>query len=311
MLARLLRFAMVLVVVFAALSAFALWSVSMWLSLAAFWLIVLVSSWFLAIEFILSGWANRRDPAPGATLGQWVAAWRSEVVMCLRVFAWRQPFRANAVPDLLAGMADGRRGVVFVHGFVCNRGLWTPWLRRLRAEGRVCVAVNLEPVFGSIDGYAPLIEDAVKRVTAATGLAPVLVCHSMGGLAARAWLRAQGPGAEGDARVRHIVTIGTPHCGTWLGHVSHATNGRQMRHRGEWVRRLAQDEPPGRGAIFTCWYSNCDNIVFPASTATLPGACNRLVPGQAHVALAFSPQVMEATLEAIRLDRWPAGTAEA
>ena len=52
-----------------------------------------------------------------------------------------------------------------------------------------------------------------------------------------------------------------------------------------------------RAALFTCWYSNCDNIVFPASTAALAGADNRFVDGLAHVQMAFDPGVMQACLE--------------
>ncbi|WP_137895269.1 alpha/beta fold hydrolase, partial [Ramlibacter sp. 2FC] len=195
---------------------------------------------------------------------------------------------------------EGRRGVVLVHGFACNRGLWNPWLRRLRAEGRVFLALNLEPVFGSIDAYVTQIEDAVARVSVATGLPPVLVCHSMGGLAARAWLRL--PGAE--RRVHHVVTIATPHRGTWLGHFSAAVNARQMQLGSAWLAELASQEPPARAARFTCWYSDCDNVVLPYASAMLQGARNRLVPGLPHVALALCPQVIEATLEAIRQDRF-------
>jgi triacylglycerol esterase/lipase EstA (alpha/beta hydrolase family) len=155
------------------------------------------------------------------------------------------------------------------------------------------VAVNLEPPFGPIDAYAAAIDDAVARVTAATGRPPLLVCHSMGGLAARAWLRSSAPG-----RVCHVVTIGTPHGGTWLGRFSHLHNGRQMRLGSQWVRALPQDI--ASQVPFTCWYSNCDNIVFPASTATLPGADNRLVRGAAHVELAFRPEVFAHALEALR-----------
>ena len=53
---------------------------------------------------------------------------------------------------------------------------------------------------------------------------------------------------------------------------------------------------PERHGRFTCWYSNTDNIVFPTSTAALPGADNRLVRGAAHVQMAFLPEVMTATL---------------
>jgi triacylglycerol esterase/lipase EstA (alpha/beta hydrolase family) len=126
-------------------------------------------------------------------------------------------------------------------------------------------------------------------------LPPLLVCHSMGGLAARAWLRA----SSGYARVHHVVTIGTPHHGTWLARFSRVANGRQMRIGCDWQRQLERDLPPQQRALFTCWYSNCDNIVFPASTATLPGAENRLLRGVAHVRLALHAGVMRDALSRI------------
>ncbi|HEY2254752.1 MAG TPA: permease, partial [Variovorax sp.] len=51
-----------------------------------------------------------------------------------------------------------------------------------------------------------------------------------------------------------------------------------------------------RAAAFTCWHSNCDNIVFPPSTTRLAGADNRLVEGQGHVELAFHRPLRRATL---------------
>ncbi|MEO5658200.1 MAG: hypothetical protein ABIQ90_00180 [Polaromonas sp.] len=60
--------------------------------------------------------------------------------------------------------------------------------------------------------------------------------------------------------------------------------------------QLDSEMPAARLALFTCWYSNCDNIVFPASAATLPGANNLLVRSVAHVLLVFEPQLMQATL---------------
>jgi triacylglycerol esterase/lipase EstA (alpha/beta hydrolase family) len=150
-------------------------------------------------------------------------------------------------------------------------------------------------VFGPIDGYVPIIEDAVQRVTQATGLPPLLVCHSMGGLAARAWLRA----SSGYARVHHVVTIGTPHHGTWLARFSQMPNGRQMRHHGQWLRQLERDEAGRPRPPFLCWYSNCDNIVFPPKTATLEGADNRLVEGIGHVDLGFHPEVLERSLACV------------
>ena len=250
---------------------------------------------FLAVEFALAHWLNRTDPAPRAGLPMLIRAWFTESITATQVFLWRQPFRSNAWPDraeaLQTGQA-GKRGVVFIHGFICNRGLWNPWMQRLQRQGRAFIAVNLEPVFGSIDDYTAIIDEAVRRVEYATGMPPLLVCHSMGGLAARAWLRK----VNADHRVAHVVTIGTPHHGTWLARFSHMRNGHQMRPGKGWLAQLREDEPPQRYHLFTCYYSNCDNIVLPASTATLPGAKNHFVPGAAHVAMAFDARVVESVL---------------
>ncbi len=292
-----------------ALACAVAWLVWLWphaptLALAGFFTFTLGYAGVLALEFMMLARIARHDPAPRATPLAVLAAWARESRVALQVFAWRQPFRGRAVPDLLAGeRVAGRHGVVLVHGFVCNRGFWTPWLHRLRAEGRAVVAVNLEPVFGSIDDYAPVIETAVQRVRAATGRPAVLVCHSMGGLAARAWLRTCRDPQPGQV-VAHVVTLGSPHAGTWLARFSHLPNGRQMRPDSGWLQALRAAWTPAWAARFTCWYSNCDNIVMPPSTATLPGADNRLLPGAAHIDLAFRPQVMQHTCDLLEaLDR--------
>ena len=92
--------------------------------------------------------ANRKDPAPRARWSQVVAAWWSEVWVALAVFCWRQPFRHASIPDWLPEPpvpgAEVPRGVVLVHGFMCNRGFWLPWLPRLRALGHDILVV--EPV---------------------------------------------------------------------------------------------------------------------------------------------------------------------
>lgn len=67
-----------------------------------------------------------------------------------------------------------------------------------------------------------------------------------------------------------------------------------------WLQALAAQSDPSWHARFTCWWSDCDNIVFPAPTAALPGADNRFCGGAAHVALAFDARVMGATLDWLR-----------
>jgi triacylglycerol esterase/lipase EstA (alpha/beta hydrolase family) len=215
------------------------------------------------------------------------AAWCAEVVIAPLVFLWLQPFRSEAQADSPVRPLAGGHGVLLVHGFFCNRGLWHPWMKRLREAKVPFVALTLEPVFGSIDDYAAQIDEAMARLEAATGSAPVLVAHSMGGLAARAWLCR----SVGDLRVHRVVTIGTPHRGTAMAGRALATNARQMRLGSPWLVSLAQGEPPERYRRFTCFWSRCDNIVFPTESATLPGADNRQLDVTPHVRMVYHPEV--------------------
>jgi triacylglycerol lipase len=251
----------------------------------------------LGIEFILMHAINRNDTAPRATLRQVLGAWAGEVLTAPLVFCWRQPFRSQAIPDppaIDATRAAGAQsvGVIFVHGFLCNRGVWNPWLKRLREIGTPFAAVNLEPVFGSIDHYASTIDAAVRRLSEITGHPPLIVAHSMGGLAVRFWLKR----FDADARVSHIITIGSPHHGTWLGRFGYSINTRQMRQRSAWLTALATSELPHRSAKFTCFYGHCDNIVFPASNGCLSGARNIHLSGCAHVQMAHHEEVFQELL---------------
>lgn len=271
-----------------------------WLALAGAVAALNLHAWLLAIEFALLARVRPGAglPAPGPR--RLLKAWWGEIWTGLQTFCWRQPFRSGRWPDRLPpSMPEGRRALLLVHGFVCNRGLWNPWLERLAATDTAYLAVDLEPVFGSIDHYVDRIDEAVRRLEAIGGGAtkPVIVAHSMGGLAVRAWLRARG----GADRVHSIVTIGTPHRGTWLARLAFAPNARQMRPRNPWLEALAAAETPQRRALFTCFFSHCDNIVFPASMAMLPGADNRHIEGIAHVDLAFHDLVMREVLS--RLER--------
>lgn len=259
-------------------------------------------AWLLGLECVLASLVPQpAGSIPRPRVAAVIRAWSAEVAEVARVFFWRQPFRSHDEPDQVPAESKGRHGVVFVHGFVCNRGLWRPLLRKLRSMSVPFIAVDLEPVFGSMDAYLPTIESAVARMEAATGNPVVLVGHSMGGLAIRAWLSRY----QADGRARRVITIGSPHRGTWLARHGRTTNARQMRLANPWLIRLAAGEPASRYAKFSCFFGNCDNIVFPAVCATLEGARNLHLPATAHVHMAFHPQVMA------ELERWVGPTEQA
>jgi triacylglycerol esterase/lipase EstA (alpha/beta hydrolase family) len=261
----------------------------------------------LTLEFALMHTANRRDPSPRAQAAHLWRAWFGEVTAMPMVFFWRQPFRSSAIADHCeldrpANDLSTKSGVILIHGYFCNRGVWNPWLKRLRALDIPFIAVNLEPIWTSIDDYAATVEQAVQQLTSMTGRPPLMVCHSMGGLAARAWLRS----FNADARVSHIITIGSPHQGSWLAQWGHGRNVQQMRPQSSWLQALSAAEPAKRYQQFTCYYGHCDNVVFPSSNACLPGANNIHRPGQAHLQMLSDEAIFQDLLR--RLDVGNAST---
>jgi triacylglycerol lipase len=232
-------------------------------------------------------------PSPGALL----RAWWAEIRVCERVFAFEQPFAANRHADYLP-TRSAQRGVLLLHGYTCNRGLWNHWLPRLRQQGHAYMALSMEPAFGSIDAYADQIEAALRRLQQCTGRPPLIVAHSMGGLAIRAWWRGHG----GDtSRLHRIITLGCPHAGTVMANFSPAANARQMRRDSAWLYQLAAHERDDFRSRFVCYFSSCDQIVCPADTAILPGGEARHMPGLGHLALAFDAGVFADVLALLKV----------
>lgn len=246
----------------------------------------------LGLELLFHRQVSRHDPLAPVSAGALWRAWRAECVTGLRVFCVQQAFRHRSEPDFLPS-ASAQRGVLLIHGLVCNRGLWNSWLRALRERGIPVLAPSVEPPFGLIDSWAPAIDAAVRHLHAVTGKPVLIVAHSMGGLAVRAWLRQGGD----PALVQRVITIGSPHRGTWLARFGLSPNARQLQLDSPWLRALARDEATvPHGVPFTCYFSDCDNLVFPPSVASLPGAGNRLLRGWAHVDLLDAPELLAAVL---------------
>lgn len=251
----------------------------------------------LAAEFAMMAVINRQAAQPDSAALTIVRAWLLECVTAIRIFGWQQPFFSRAWPEQLGAASMGRRGVLLVHGYACSRGLWRRWLEHLQARGVPCIAIDLDPPWAPIDEHRPVIEAAVTRLEQATGLAPVAVGHSMGGLALRAWWTDHSP-----ERLHRLLTLGSPHRGTWLARFGIGASVRQMKTGNDWLADLCSRDGPQRRARTTCFYSACDNIVFPARNATLDGAENRLLAGYPHLHMLCSAAVWVTVLHWLGLD---------
>ncbi|MBN9460497.1 MAG: alpha/beta hydrolase [Burkholderiales bacterium] len=255
---------------------------------------VVVDAAILGQQFVIGAWFRRRTrPDLRFGAGASLRAWLGEIAASLRTFFYAQlRYGARALPS---GDAPGRVPVLLVHGYFCNRGIWQPLARWLAARGHAVGSVNLEPVFASIDDYVPLVAEGIERLRARTGAARVaVVAHSMGGLAVRAFVARHGAGA-----LCAVVTLGTPHRGTWLAGFGHGRNVSEMALDSDWLRTLAAREPASARALFTVVLSHHDNIVVPQAIQTLEGARTVELAARGHVALAYDRAVWGLAARAI------------
>ena len=271
--------------------AAAAWAVHMLTGFAALpsLLVALLIAAVVHVAILGIGFAIAATHSAGeqASPSEWWRALLGEMTVSAWAFYWAMPFRAA----FAAPAAQGTRlPVVLVHGYLCNRGVWHRLARRLHAIGHNVEAVNLKPVFGSIDGYARLVDQAVQRACARSGKAQVaLIGHSMGGLAIRAYAR-----EFGTARVAGIITLGTPHNGTTHAGLGLGANARQMRRNSRWLAALAASEPAELRQRMLCVYSRHDNLVAPFMSATLEGARTHEISGIGHLQLTVAPLVLRA-----------------
>jgi len=268
----------------------------------------------LGFEFLLTSRIGRRaQPSNDAedterlNLGGLLTAWMTEVPTAIRVFGIQMPWTGDR--PLASAEQPVRIPIVLIHGYFCNRALFRQLAAHLARRGHLVESVNLEPVFGSIDQYPSLIDNAVKTALhASPGNKVVLIGHSMGGIAARAYLR-----DFGQSHIAQVITLGSPHHGTELARIGHTEIVRQLRPNNSWLNELRRSEPPDRYRLFTVILSEHDNIVAPQRTQTLVGARTISVSGLGHVDLACHPaifQLIDTTLESDKSQAGLRTTAE-
>lgn len=250
---------------------------------------------------------STRPPLPANTppraplgLPKAVACFLFECQSVFRMFNWLQPFRsrltfaqpARALPDV--------PHVLLVHGYGCNHAVWLDMAPALTAAGYRCEGIDLEPVLGDIDDYAPALLARMREITSRTGRPPLLVCHSMGGLAARAAQVLAAKAGEPPA-CTGIVTLGSPHHGCALARFGGGRNARQMRWFSPWLTALAAAESPALRARIVSVFSWHDSIAGPPGTSWLDGARHVALDGIGHVSLLRHPGATNATLAALAI----------
>ncbi len=188
------------------------------------------------------------------------------------------PFRVffHTASERGHGPADGPV-VLMQHGYVNSGAVWFFTARALEAHGWRVFTLD-QPAFASIDTMGDRLAarvDAVLKLTGATQL--TLVAHSMGGLICRAYLRRYG-----GAKIARLITMGSPHHGTFHAYLASGPNGAQMRPGNAWLASLAATQVT---VAFTSIYSVHDTIISPQDSSVMPGADNVELSAVGHVSM--------------------------
>ena len=244
----------------------------------------------LAVEFITGAVIDRR-PTVRLNAIDAVRVWLVESWRSFMVFNVDQPWRANFAERPIAHDPT-RPAVLLVHGYMCNRAAWRRWVRNELPAAWNVTTVNLDPPYAAVEDYSDLLHDAIQALRANSGAERVtLVCHSMGGLAARAYLR-----AKGHELVARVITIDTPHYGTVFARFAHGQNTRQMRRDCEYVRALAESDEP---VEFICFASHHDNLVVPRDSQVLECAEAIWFEKIGHLAMIANDEVLAKLVEVV------------
>lgn len=145
---------------------------------------------------------------------------------------------------------------------------------RLRASGRDVTVVALpDQAQGDLTDQATVVATAADAARARTGAASVdVVGYSAGGVVARIWV-AEGGGA---AKVRRLVTLGTPNHGTDLARLGGLVAGacptacQQLATDSAVLSRLDR-EPNPPGVVTVSIWTTRDDVVVPPQSAVLDG----------------------------------------
>ena len=229
-----------------------------------------------------------KSRASGEPLSLWWRSLLGEISASVQVFFLRQPWATSPPSYLPATGAVARVPVVLVHGYVCNHRIWDDTIAALRAAGHPVLAVDLEPLFASIDTYAKIVDAAVNEICQKSGSSQVaLVGHSMGGLVIRAWMR-----AHGASKVAKVLTLGTPHAGTKIAPRTRTPNGQQMAWKSPWLGALLEQESDATRALIRIALTPHDNIVYPQREQVLPGATPMVFDGIGHLQMCLNKPVI-------------------
>lgn len=196
----------------------------------------------------------------------------------------------------VARTTRGPRPIIAVHGYAMSRTCFRALASRLAGAG-------LGPVFGfeywslgSVASSARRLGAYVEQVCRHTSSPAVdMIGHSLGGVVGRFYVTLGG----GSPRVRHLITIGSPHNGAPAARFGVGRPRTELIVDGALFRRLRAAPLPANTEITVIW-SRADGLVPSAHVARIDGVEDVCFESIGHLAMLVDPRVAAAVIERMR-----------
>lgn len=185
---------------------------------------------------------------------------------------------------------SGPRPVVLLHGIDDTSVLFSRLRPFLEKQGREVHVLDMVPNNGAA-GLEALAQQVASYVAEAIRHEELidLVGFSMGGVVARYYVQRLG----GAKKVRRLVTISSPHRGTWTAYFRWNPGARQLRPGSAFLQDLNRDRDGLRDLGFTSIWSPLDLMIVPATSSVIPEARSIALFVAAHAVMMRNRRVLE------------------
>lgn len=186
---------------------------------------------------------------------------------------------------------------ILVPGFNDDEDFLASLEKSLQREGFLARCISPQPSNGDAPIEALAFQLAEQIATILPPDQPLnLFGFSMGGLICRTYLQYFG----GLARTRRLVTLATPHRGTYMAYLLKRPACYQMRPGSDFLSRLNADLSPLEQIAFTSIWTPLDLTIVPADHSALP--VGKMVPilSPFHPTLPNDPRIVREIAAALR-----------
>ena len=209
----------------------------------------------------------------------------------------------KAVPHLDLGLNP--RPILLVHGLIHNSSAFVTLSREMKAQGWENVfSLNYKTRHGSLTAMVQEVSERVEKICAETHCEQVdIIAHSLGGIVSRYYMSL----GEGRGRVKNLVTLGTPHCGTNLSFLLRGFSLGALDvdlKINSYLINLLNKTPLPRGSTLTSIFAKYDWTVWPRENCLVKGLPRQAfhnieINDTGHMGLLYSGEVAELAMKAL------------